>query len=253
MRRYIFAANWKMHKTIQETHLFLEELALLLPPTKAKIWIAPPFTALAAASRYVQEKKLPIEIGAQNVAEAQQGAFTGEISATMLKEVGTTFCIIGHSERRTLYAESDSQVHNKIRSALSQGLRPVLCIGESAQEREEGMVQGVLHLQLAAALQGLSSEDLALLVIAYEPVWAIGSGKAATPALAQEAHAICRAFLAAKWGAESAKKIPILYGGSVKPENVASLLEQPDIDGALVGGASLDPKHFVKLLTCVQV
>lgn len=252
MRSKIFAANWKMHKTIQETRKFLEEFSNILPKTAGHIWIAPPFTAISAAAQYVREKNLPILIGAQNMSDRQQGAFTGEVSAAMLQEAGACFCIIGHSERRTIYHENDALIHAKIRAAVVAGLKFILCIGESLQEREQGKVEEVLRLQLAAGLQGLTSGDLVHLNIAYEPVWAIGNGKTATPALAQEAHAIVRNFLTHQWGSASAQRIPIIYGGSVKPDNAASLLREPDIDGALVGGASLDPQLFAQLITSVQ-
>lgn len=251
MRRRVLAANWKMNKTIQETEKFLEEFSRILPKTTAQMWIAPPFTAIAAAAHSVREKKLPISIGGQTISEHAKGAFTGEVSGAMLKEAGASFCIIGHSERRRLYHENDNLIHAKIRAALALGLRPLLCVGESKDEREQGRVQEILHLQLGAALQGLAIADMDHLFIAYEPIWAIGTGIAATPDLAQEAHAICRTFLAQKWGKDISQKIPLLYGGSVTPDNAASLLREPDIDGALVGGASLDPQHFAQLLNCV--
>jgi triosephosphate isomerase (TIM) len=252
MRRKILAANWKMHKTIQETRQFLEELARHFPKTQAEIWIAPPVTALSAAAHFMHEKGLKIRLGAQNVGNQPQGAFTGEVSAAMLKEAGASFCIVGHSERRTLYHENDEMVHAKIRMALDFALTPLLCVGESWREREQERVEDVLRFQLGAALQDRTADEVAHLCIAYEPIWAIGTGKTATPALAQEAHAICRAFLTHQWGAEIAQRVPILYGGSVKPDNVASLFGGPDIDGALIGGASLDPKNFAQLITSVQ-
>ncbi len=252
MRKTIFAANWKMHKTIGEARQFLGEFAPLCPKPSAEVWIAPPATALSAAAHFVREKGLQIRIGAQNVSNQPEGAFTGEIAAAMLKEAGAQFCLIGHSERRTLYGENDEMIHNKICRALEAGLTPVLCIGESWKEREQERVADVLYSQLGAALQERSVDDVARLCIAYEPLWAIGTGKAATPELAQQAHAICRSFLTQEWGAEAAEKVPILYGGSVKPDNARSLLEKPDIDGALIGGASLDPKNFAQLIHSVE-
>ncbi len=251
MRLKIFAANWKMNKTIHETGKFLDDFSRILPKTSAKVWIAPPFTAISTAVHYAREKKLPVHIGAQNVSERENGAFTGEVSAAMLKEAGAFFCIVGHSERRRWYGETDAIVHDKIRAALSHGLRPLLCVGETKEGRDQGRVKEILRLQLGAALQGLTSADLDHIVIAYEPIWAIGTGTAATPDLAQEAHAICREFLTHQWNKESAQKIPLLYGGSVTPDNGAALLREPDIDGALVGGASLDPQLFAQLITSV--
>jgi triosephosphate isomerase len=257
MSRTILVANWKMHKTIEETKLFLEVLARDLSERTSdrgtgEIWIAPPFTAIAAAAQFIREQGLTVRIGAQNVAGQPQGAFTGEVSAAMLKEVGASFCIIGHSERRTLFQENDALIHEKIRMALAQDLLPLLCIGESSVEREQGRVKEVLRSQLAAALRGLTSRDVEKLCIAYEPIWAIGTGKTATPELAEEAHAVIRDFLVQEWGRDVAVKIPLLYGGSVKAENIVSLLKQPDIDGALIGGASLDPQLFVQLIRCVH-
>lgn len=237
-----------MNKTIQETKKFLEEFSHILPKPTAEVWIAPPFTAISAAADYVREKKLSITIGSQDVADQQSGAFTGEVSSAMLQEAGALFCIIGHSERRTLYHENDALIHAKIKMAIAQGLRPLLCVGESEKEREQGRVEEILHLQLAAALQGVAPAQLSQLCIAYEPVWAIGTGKAATPELAQEAHAICRDFLTHL----GVSKVPLLYGGSVKPDNTAALMQQPDIDGALIGGAALDPKVFAQLITSVS-
>lgn len=253
MRKKVLAANWKMNKTIQETIKFLEEFSRAAPKSSAHIWIAPPFTAIASAAHFVRSKNLPYLIGGQNLSEHAKGAFTGEISGAMLKEAGAAFCIIGHSERRKIYGESDALIHAKIRAALTLGLHPLLCIGETKDEREQGRVQEILHLQLGSALQGMTPADLDRVTIAYEPVWAIGTGLAATPDLAQEAHAICRAYLQHQWGKEPAQKISILYGGSVTPENGASLLREPDIDGALVGGASLDPQQFAQLIQCVPL
>ena len=180
----IFAGNWKMNKTIQETKKFLEEFSHILPNHIAEVRIAPPFTAISAAADYVREKKLSITIGSQDVADQQSGAFTGEVSSAMLQEAGAVFCIIGHSERRTLYHENDALIHAKIKMAIAQGLRPLLCVGESEKEREQGRVEEILHLQLAAALQGIAPAQLSQLCIAYEPVWAIGTGKVAIPELA---------------------------------------------------------------------
>ncbi len=250
MKRRIFAANWKMNKTIEETKQFLEEFSRLLPLSDAEIWIAPPYTAIASAAHCIREKNLKILLGAQNVAEEPHGAFTGEVSAAMVKDAGAHFCIIGHSERRTIYQENNAMIKAKIDQALAQGLQPLLCVGESKQEREQGRVEEVLKTQLTAALKGLTEKDTAHLSIAYEPIWAIGTGQAATPELAQEAHSILRVFLSDRWGSEAAQKIPLLYGGSVTSDNVGSLLQKSDINGALIGKASLQPQQFAQLITC---
>ncbi|MBS0648303.1 MAG: triose-phosphate isomerase [Verrucomicrobia bacterium] len=237
----IIAANWKMHKTGVETEEFLNTLnsQLLNPPIK--IFVAPAFTALSRASAI----KSPALIGAQNMHEADEGAFTGEVSARMLKEAGARFVILGHSERRHLFHETDALIQKKLKKALTSQLLPILCVGETLAERETGKTFEVLTRQLKTALEGSAPAEI---ILAYEPVWAIGTGKTATPEMAGEAHQFCRDLLKKIWGEGSAIKTSILYGGSVTPENISGLAKQPDIDGALVGGASLDVHKFIQII-----
>jgi triosephosphate isomerase (TIM) len=245
-RRPIIAGNWKMYKTASEAKAYVQELAPMVGGARADVLLAVPFTALSAAS--ASAKETGIQVGAQNMHDAEEGAFTGEISARMLKDAGARFVILGHSERRLLFHEENPFIHRKLKRALNDGLLPILCIGESQQERDQGKAEQVLHRQLSACLEGLRPEQVGQIVIAYEPVWAIGTGKTATPEIAQEAHLQCRGFIAKTWGKETAASTRILYGGSVKPETIAKLMAQPDIDGALVGGASLDPATFAKII-----
>lgn len=238
----IIIANWKMHKSHEEAKAFVGALKPLVSGKQA--WIAPPFTAIAAAKQAAEGSN--IKIGAQNMHDALQGAFTGQISASMLKAQGVEFVLIGHSECRHVFGESDDLIRRKVERAFSEKLIPVLCVGEKLKEREADQTHAVLRRQLTSALEGL--ENIQTLVVAYEPVWAIGTGKVASPEMAQEAHLTCRKILAELAGELVAAKIPILYGGSVKPENIAGLLAQPDIEGALVGGASLEVNSFHQLV-----
>ncbi|MBS0629009.1 MAG: triose-phosphate isomerase [Verrucomicrobia bacterium] len=231
----IIVGNWKMHKTIEESTLFLKALIPLVSKAKAKVMIAPPFTSLSECSKAV--KGTNVLIGGQNMGDAEEGAYTGEISGRMLKEAGASFVILGHSERRTIFGETDELINRKVLRAQADGLIPILCIGETQEQREKGHSLAVLKKQLDGCLKGFSSGDL---IIAYEPVWAIGTGKTATPEMAQEMHMAIRKHLG--------QRLPILYGGSVKPANIDSLLIQPDIDGALIGGASLDVEPFAKMV-----
>lgn len=245
-RQALVVANWKMYKTVADTEGFLNELKPLIPAAEATVWIAVPFTSIRAAVAHTADSD--IQIGAQNMNDATEGAFTGEVAAKMLLEAGATFVLLGHSERRQHFQENDAFINRKVKRALSSGLRPVLCIGETLQQREDGEMEDTLATQLSQCLQGLEKDQLDTLVIAYEPVWAIGTGVTATPELAQEAHLFCREYLTQHWGTEIAAHIPLLYGGSAKPENAAALLAQPDIDGLLVGGASLDAKSFAAII-----
>jgi triosephosphate isomerase (TIM) len=247
MVRPVIAGNWKMNKTVAEAVDFAARLrdALSVPP-EPEVIIAPPFTALHAVAELLRGS--PIELAAQNLHEAEKGAFTGEISAGMVRESGCAYAIIGHSERRTLFGEGDERIHRKLRAALAAGLKPIFCIGETLQEREEGRMQNVVERQLKEGLNNLTAGDISPLLIAYEPVWAIGTGKTATPAQAQEAHRIIREWIAGAYGNEKAAEIAILYGGSVTPKNISDLMQQPDINGALVGGASLEVASFVQLV-----
>lgn len=245
-RPTIIAGNWKMHKTIGETEQFIRSLKNGLGSTNRMAYLAPPFTAIASAA--LEAKNSPIKIGAQNMSDAAEGAFTGEISARMLKEAGTEFVILGHSERRSHFFETDEHINHKLKRACLENLPVILCIGETQEERDAGRSLDVLHHQIQKAFEGLSQDDLHSLIIAYEPVWAIGTGKIATPELAGETHNALRAHLANCYNQSFADRTPILYGGSVKPSNIESILEQPDIDGALIGGASLDVKSFTQMV-----
>lgn len=239
----IIVGNWKMYKTRSEAQQFIRTLASLIGPApSARVFIAVPFTAIQAASEAA--KGTPIVIGAQNMHDEEEGAFTGEISVNMLQDAGARFVILGHSERRQLFHEDDAFIHRKLKRALKHKLNPILCVGETQEQRERGKTREVLLRQLEEGLKGLKGEELHALTIAYEPVWAIGTGKTATPQIAQEAHAICREILKAK----NADKTAILYGGSVKPENAQDLLDEPDINGALVGGASLNVQTFAQII-----
>jgi len=246
MRRPVLAANWKMHKTAREAEAFADAfLPRVARIDDVEIVLAPPFTALAALARRLAGSR--VALAGQNVNPEKQGAFTGEVSPPMLVEVGCAFCIVGHSERRALYGESDALVAAKARALLEHGIRPIVCVGETLEQREQGRTAAVVGAQLRASLASVPAERAAELVVAYEPVWAIGTGRTATPELAQEVHALIRARLGEQFGA-AADRIPIQYGGSVKPENAAGLLAQKDIDGALVGGASLEAESFARIV-----
>jgi len=236
-----------MFKTIPEALTYIQALKAGLPsPLNVETVLAPPFTALQALGRELQDS--PVKLSAQDVHWAEEGAFTGEISPSMLRDVGCTYCIIGHSERRQLFGETDDQVRKKLLSCLKAGLEPILCVGETLEEREGDRIQTVIARQIQEALKGLSAEDLRLGVIAYEPVWAIGTGRSATPAAAQEVHAFIRGLLEDGFNKTLAMEKRIVYGGSVTPDNIRELYSQPDIDGALVGGASLKPDKFLALI-----
>jgi triosephosphate isomerase len=239
-RTPIIAANWKMHKTGEEAESFIKLLKAEIPSNSSKIFIAPSFTALSFAAHAA--KGTPFVIGAQNMHEAAYGAFTGEISAEMLKSAGAQFVILGHSERRKLFHESNHTIHLKLQKAFASNLLPILCVGETLEERNTGKTFNILTHQIKSALEPCHPAEL---VLAYEPVWAIGTGMAATPEMAQEAHHFCRKLLNEIWGANT---IPILYGGSVTPETAPLLAKKPDIDGALVGGASLDVTKFSQII-----
>lgn len=246
MRTPFITANWKMHKTAAETATFAREFApLVRDVADVEIAIAPPFTALAALGAALRGS--PVALAGQNAHFEPKGAFTGEISVEMLAELGCRYVILGHSERRALFGETDGFIARKLRAVQTGGLRPILCVGETLAEREAGRTFDVLKTQLEGSLAEADPARAAEIVVAYEPVWAIGTGKTATPALAQEAHAFVRARLADRFG-PAAEAIRIQYGGSVKPENAAELMAKPDIDGALVGGASLDPRSFSAII-----
>jgi triosephosphate isomerase len=245
-RRKFVCGNWKMHKTVAEAVALVKELTEGLGGVagKVQVAVAPPYTALQAVAR---SDRGPIEVAAQNVHWEAQGAFTGEVSAPMLADVGCVHCIVGHSERRQLFGETDEAVRKKTGALLAAGIRPIVCVGETLAERESGRTLDVVARQVRAALAGLAAQASAI-TIAYEPVWAIGTGKTATSAQAQEVHAAIRSVLRELCGSSAAEAVRILYGGSVKPENAAELMSQPDVDGALVGGASLKAKDFLAIV-----
>ena len=246
-RKPLIAGNWKMFKTQDEAAETARQLVAKTAGTvDVEVMIAPPFTALSHVADIIRNS--PVALGAQNLYWEKEGAFTGEISPSMLVAAGCRYVIIGHSERRQYFNETDETVNNKIKSAVSYGLIPVLCIGETEIEREAEQTFSVLDRQMKVGLEGLMAESLASLVIAYEPVWAIGTGKAATAEMAQEVHAFIRSWMEKNYGNPLAKAIRILYGGSVKPDNVKELMRQPDLDGALVGGASLAADTFSQLV-----
>lgn len=248
MRKPVVAANWKMHKTLSEAAQFVKEF---LPKVEGlagvEVVLCPPFTALGAVGWALADVKGKVGLGAQNMYKETHGAFTGEVSAPMLKDIGCSHVILGHSERRSIFGETDSLVGEKVRAALAQGLVPILCAGETLQERESGQTDAVNRRQLLAGLEGLTAEQVGSLVIAYEPVWAIGTGKNCNPAEAQATIANIRAVVAEKFGQAAAGAVRIQYGGSVKPANIADYMAQPDIDGALVGGASLEAASFAAI------
>jgi triosephosphate isomerase len=234
-----------MHKTVGESVDLARELVAKLKDCKDKVMIAPAFTALSKVAEVV--KGTNVLLGAQNMGPEEQGAHTGEVSILMLKDIGVQVVILGHSERRHTYLESDDLINKKLRLALAHGLDVILCIGETLEERESGHLEKVLSTQLKEGLKGVESGNLGKITIAYEPVWAIGTGKTATPEDADTVHAYCRSIIAALFGKEKAETMPIQYGGSVKPDNVAALMAKSNIDGALVGGASLKADSFVPI------
>ena len=248
MRKKILAANWKMNLTHSEAESYLETfLSEIGQVNDVEIVIIPPFTAIPALVS-ASEKVAFLRIGAQNMHWEKNGAFTGEVSATMLRALYVKYVIVGHSERRTLFGETDEVVNRKVRSALDAGLRPILCVGESLHERDSGQVEEVLRRQLHKGLENVVEKDLPEIVVAYEPCWAIGTGRTATPAEAEQSHAFIRADLSELFGATTADRVRIQYGGSVKPENAEDLMRQKNIDGALIGGASLDPRSFARII-----
>lgn len=247
MRKKVIAANWKMYKTPERTREFFRDfLPLVAGHERDEIVVCPPDIDLAAAVDSVKGSN--VAVGSQNVHWKTEGAFTGETSAAMLLALGVTHAIIGHSERRQFFGETDDTVNLRLKAALEAGLIPICCVGEVLQEREAGMTDDVLRRQCVRAFHAVSAKKAASLVVAYEPVWAIGTGKTATPELAAEAHAVIRREATEIFGEGFAAKLRILYGGSVKPDNASALMAQEEIDGALVGGASLDPKSFAAIV-----
>lgn len=247
MRTKVMAANWKMYKTPDQTREFFRDfLPLVAGHARDEIVVCPPYIDLAEAMEAV--KGSSVAIGAQNVHWKEEGAFTGEISAAMLLALGVKHVIVGHSERRQYFGETDDTVNIRLKAALEAGLMPICCVGEVLEEREAGLTDDVLRRQCVRAFHAISAKKAAKMVVAYEPVWAIGTGKTATPEIAAEAHAVIRREATEIFGEEFSSKLRILYGGSVKPENAATLMAQEEIDGALVGGASLDAKSFAAIV-----
>lgn len=247
MRKPIIAGNWKMYKTIPEAKALVSGLITKLGNSaKAEVVFCPPFTALSAVKELVQGK--PFGLGAQNLYWKEQGAFTGEISPLMLKDIGCDYVIIGHSERREHFGETDQTVNSKVKAALAAGIKPIVCVGESLAQREAGETQSLIKRQTEQGLAGIDAKAIPDLVIAYEPIWAIGTGKSSNGKDANEVCGLIRSTVASMFGADAAQKMRIQYGGSVKPENIKEYMDQPEIDGALVGGASLDVESFAKIV-----
>ena len=248
MRRPFIAGNWKMYKTISEALDFVQSFRpMVVAVTHCDILIAPAFTALRAVSDRAEGSN--IYVGAQDVAAEQgPGAFTGEVSALMIRDAGASHVIIGHSERRLYYNETDERVNEKIRCALDARLTPIVCVGERIEERDAQRAEEVVGQQLRGGLRNLTALEASRIIIAYEPVWAIGTGRTATPEIAEQMHSFIRATTREMFADEVAEGMRILYGGSVKPDNIRDLMDQPDIDGALVGGASLEPESFAKIV-----
>jgi len=248
MRKKVIAGNWKMHNNLEETELLINGIkeGLKNETVNCDVIVCPTFTNLYIAAKELQGSN--IKLGAQNMYYEDKGAFTGEISADMLLSVNVEYVILGHSERRTYFGETDEIINKKILKALEKGLKPIFCIGETLEEREKGITFDVIKTQVVNGLKGVIAEQMKNIIIAYEPVWAIGTGKTATKEQAQEVHAYIRSLLTEMYNKETAVNVIIQYGGSVKPENAAELLSQPDIDGALVGGACLKADSFLEII-----
>jgi triosephosphate isomerase len=251
MRTPFIAGNWKMFKTVHEAVVFVKELrGLVKDVTSVDIVVGPPFTALHAVAESARNSN--VAVAAQNLHWEREGAFTGEVSAAMIKEAGAEYVIIGHSERRRLFGETDVIVNRKVTAAIGAGVTPIMCVGETLEERERNDTLAILDRQIKDGLDGVTGDQVAALVVAYEPVWAIGTGRNATAAQAGEAHAHIRTRLRQWFGGEAAGQCRVIYGGSVKPDNISQLVAEPDVDGALVGGASLDLKSFSDIVTASQ-
>ncbi|HPC36313.1 MAG TPA: triose-phosphate isomerase [Candidatus Marinimicrobia bacterium] len=251
MKQYIVAGNWKMHKDIPESRIFVSNiLDKLIKQQRSTIILCPPFTALFNVYELIRNTS--IALGGQNMHSEPKGAFTGEISGEMLLSAGCQYVILGHSERRHIFGETDDFIRDKVKRALQVGLKPIICVGEKLNERQSGETLDVVRRQCDSALSVVNEQEIGHCVIAYEPVWAIGTGVVATPQQASEAHSMIRKLLSAKYGAENAEVIPILYGGSVKSSNAASLIQAQDIDGFLIGGASLIEDEFVRIAEIVE-
>lgn len=252
MRTKVVAGNWKMNNDINSSVTLINEIKkeVIKKNPKALVIICPPFTSLERANELIKDS--PIKLGAQNMYFEESGAFTGEISPIMLKSVGCEYVILGHSERRTIFQESNQLINKKIKAAVKYGLNPIFCIGETLEEREKGLTFNVVETQVREGLNGLSENELSSLIIAYEPVWAIGTGRNATPEQAEEVHKFIRELITQLYSRDFAEKLIIQYGGSVKPENSKDLMSQPNIDGALVGGACLKADSFIKIIESAE-
>jgi triosephosphate isomerase (TIM) len=251
MRHPFIAGNWKMYKTVQDAVVYVKELRSLAKDIEdVEIVLAPPFTSIHPAAEAARNSN--VGIAAQDLHWEREGAFTGAVSAVMVREAGADYAIIGHSERRTLFGETDETVNRKVGAAIAAGLVPIVCVGETLDQRERGETTSVLDRQIKGAFDRVTGEQVGALVIAYEPVWAIGTGRTATVDQAQEAHAHIRQRLRQWFGAAAADECHVIYGGSVKPDNAQELVQQPDVDGALVGGASLDVNSFFEIISRVR-
>jgi triosephosphate isomerase (TIM) len=245
-RQTVIAGNWKMYKTSATAKSYVDKLVPLVADAKPLVYLSVAFPLIPFLSQAAQGTN--IVIGAQNMHDAEEGAFTGEVSSAMLNDAGAEFVILGHSERRHVFGETSLFVNQKVHRAIKEGLQPMVCIGETQQQREQGLTEKIVKEQLLESLDGITANQLETVIIAYEPVWAIGTGLTATPEQAQISHAFCRDVIRSAWGFEAADVLPILYGGSVKPDNVRHIMEQEDVDGVLVGGASLEADSFAQIV-----
>ena len=247
MRVPVIAGNWKMHKTLAEARELSRAIREGTSATRhCQIALAPPYTALSTVADVI--RGTPLILAAQDVFWEEFGAYTGAISLSMLEDLGCGMVIIGHSERRQYFGETDETVNRRLHAVMKSSLNPIVCIGETLAQREAGIYHEIVYQQLASGLHGLTHPDLLRIILAYEPVWAIGTGRTASPEIAQEVHGAMRAWLAEKYGEETARQIRILYGGSIKPGNISDLMRQPDIDGGLVGGACLEAESFLRII-----
>lgn len=250
MRKPIIAGNWKMYKTAAEAVFLMQGLEKKLGYSVdgVEVVVCPPFTDLKSVATVIETDKLDIELGAQDLHWEKEGAFTGEVSPVMLKDLGVKYVIIGHSERRQFFGETNESVNKKVKAAINQGIRPIVCVGETLEQHDQSLANKVVQDQLAEGLAGITEEQAADLVVAYEPIWAIGTGRNATPEEANDVIRHIRAILGSLFSPDLARELRIQYGGSVKPENIGLFMEEPDIDGALVGGASLDAESFARIV-----
>lgn len=255
MRKPLMAANWKMNKTTIEAVKFVQEFAYEIEDINADqidVVVCPPFTAIKSLSTFIEYEEPNFSLGAQNMHWEDEGAYTGEVSPLMLKELGVKYVILGHSERRKIFGETDEWVKKKLEAALKHNLLPLVCLGETLEERERGQTNQVIQQQLLSAVDGLDEASIENVTIAYEPIWAIGTGKSAFPEQANDASRRVRAIVGSRYSPDIARSFRIIYGGSVNPENVGDFLAEPDIDGVLVGGASLDTQEFAKIVKSAQ-